>query len=93
MKIIKVVYNHDTEFIVDIVKKFSNIAILEFFTTDIYKHKKKITALQTAFGTSNFPLVIFEDENLVEVAAIWPESNPDWEKEIHNTLKRITQCS
>ena len=40
----------------------------------------------TRFGTKNVPLVVFENENLDEYAAIWSEQNPDWEKEISDKL-------
>ena len=38
------------------------------------------------YGTRNFPLLVFEDENLEEYGAIWSESKPDWEKEIIKKL-------
>ena len=38
------------------------------------------------FGTTNLPLIIFQDENLKDIFAIWSENNPDWEKEILNKL-------
>jgi hypothetical protein len=31
-------------------------------------------------------VIVFENENLEEYAAIWSESNPDWEKEINKEL-------
>ena len=38
-------------------------------------------------GTKNVPLIVFEDENLQEVSAIWSEQNPDWKSEILKNLK------
>ena len=45
--------------------------------------------MQTRFGSKNFPLLIFEDENLEEIAAIWSEEDPEWEAWIAHTLKLI----
>ena len=87
MKTIKVIYNDSTNFIIDIVDKFKNQAYIESYNFNIYKDKRKIRVLQEDYGTKNFPFLIFEDENLKGVAAIWSESNPDWEKEIHKILE------
>lgn len=87
MKTIKVLYNDSTNFIIDIVDKFKNQAYIESYNFNIYKDKRKIQVLQEDYGTKNFPFLIFEDENLKGVAAIWSESAPDWEKEIHKILE------
>lgn len=87
MKTVKVVYNDSTNFIINIVAKFKDQAYIELYNFDIYKEKGKVRVLQEDYGTKIFPFVVFEDENLKGVAAIWSESNPDWEKEIHKILE------
>mgnify|MGYP001063545291 CR=1 FL=1 len=86
MKIIKVVYDNSTDFILEIIESFKDIAIVEKINASNYKNLKTVRGIQTRFGTKNFPLIIFEDENLEEVAAIWSESNPDWKQKISTTL-------
>ena len=39
-------------------------------------------------GTSQVPLVVFENENLDEFAAIWSENNPNWLEEIQKILTK-----
>lgn len=89
MKIIKVVYNSDTAFIVDVVSEFSEIVIVELYDTNHHKEKKSARVLQTAYGSKNVPLVVLEDENQEGYAAIWSESNPNWREEIIKYLKYI----
>lgn len=84
--IIKTIHNNETSFIKDIVNKF-NILIKEFYNVEYLKDRKKAVPIQTRMGTKNYPLVVFYDENQVEIKAIWPESNPNWEKEIIKTLE------
>lgn len=86
MNVIKVLYNKDTVFIKDIVNKFKEGNILEFYNSDILKEAKKMRPIQTRFGTTKLPLIVFENENLEEVFAIWKESNPNWEESIKNYL-------
>ena len=86
MKIIKVLYNKETKFIRDIVDRLKSHHIVEYYDIDYYKDKKKSFEIMTRFGTKNVPLVVFENENLDEYAAIWSEQNPDWEKEISDKL-------
>jgi len=89
MKIIKVVYNNSTDFIVEIVNCFKKFGIIEFYNMDHFKDRKKGSPIQGRFGTKNLPLIVFADENLEEVDAIWPENSPDWKKEIINKLKHL----
>lgn len=89
MKVIKVLYNKSSNFIIDIVDSFEDVAIIEKIDADFHKNAKRVRGIQTSFGTKNFPLVIFEDENLIEVAAIWPEHNPDWKEKIQTTLDEL----
>lgn len=88
MKIIKIIYDDNTKFIVDIVKNIQeNIKIyVEEYNISDYRQKKKALPIMTRHGTSNVPLIVFENENLDEYAAIWVEANPNWEIEINNIL-------
>jgi hypothetical protein len=86
MKILKVVYDDDTKFILDIVHNLSTKVYIEEYTISDYRQKKKALPIMTRHGTSNVPLIVFEDENLKEIAAIWSESNPDWLVEINKIL-------
>lgn len=86
MKIIKVVYDDDTQFILDIVSKAPARHLREFYNTSIHKDKKKARLILERHGTKNLPLVVLENENLDEYAAIWSEQNPDWLNEINKFL-------
>jgi len=85
IKVIKIIYDKRSSFILDIVNKYN--LIIETFNADLHTQQRKIRPMQTRYGTKNLPLLIFEDENLKEIDAIWPESNPDWEKEINKKIK------
>ena len=89
MKVIKAVYNEESKFIVDIVEGFKDTCIIETFNMDHHQQAKKGRPILTRMGTSNLPVVVFEDENLEEVSAIWPEQEPSWEVWIAHTLKEI----
>lgn len=89
MKTIKAVYNEETAFILDIVKEFEDVAFVETFDRTFRREKKKAIELQTDYGTTNLPLVVFEDENLEGYACIWPENKPDWKKDIIKYLKYV----
>ena len=86
MKVIKVVYNNETKFIVDIVNAIKEKHLLELYNTDFHKDKKKAREILERHGTRNLPLVVFENENLEEYAAVWSEQNPNWRVEINNKL-------
>ena len=88
MKTIKVIYNNSTKEILDIVNEFQGKAYIELFNGDIYKEKGKVKVLQEDYGTKSFPFLVFEDENMLGVAAIWSESNPNWRKEINRILEK-----
>ena len=90
MKVIKVVYNEDTKFILDIVRSYDGPCITEEFNMNHIKDAKKARPILTRHGTKNVPLIVFEDENLEEVAAIWSEEYPDWDVWIAHTLKMIS---
>ena len=86
MKILKVIYDDDTKFILDIVRNLPFKVYLEEYTISDYRQKKKALPILTRHGTGNVPLVVFEDENLEEYAAVWSESNPDWFAAINTIL-------
>lgn len=87
MRIVKVVYDDESDYIMDIVLNISQIKYLEAYNISDYRQKKKALPIMTRNGTKNVPLVVFEDENLQEVSAIWSEQNPDWKTEI---IKKLT---
>jgi transcriptional antiterminator len=84
IKVLKVLYNNKTKFILDVVNKYN--LIIESFNAD--KQLKKVRPMQTRFGSTNLPLIIFEDENLNEIDAIWSESSPDWVAAINKKIKQ-----
>ena len=86
MKLIKVIYDNSTEFIVGIVKKITKEKLTEYYNIDDYKQKKKALPIMTRHGTKKVPLIVFADENLQEVSAIWSEQKPDWNLEILKQL-------
>ena len=87
MKFIKVIYNDDTSFILDVLPQVKGKFEAEFFNIDDYRQKKKALPIMTRHGTNKVPLLVFEDENIEEYAAIWSEQNPDWLKEINKKLE------
>jgi hypothetical protein len=91
MKTIKIVYNNDTKFILDIVKEFKSRAYIEPYNSNVSRLRGKIYKMQEAFGSRKFPLIIFEDENMEELSAIWSESNPDWKLEIEEMLNKLEE--
>ena len=86
MKIIKVIYNSESEFILGIVDTVPAKHIIEKYNMDFHKDKKKAREILERHGTKNLPLIVFENENLDEYAAIWSEQNPEWRVEINNKL-------
>lgn len=89
MRIVKVVYNKDTNFIVDIVEKFKNDCILEFYSINKRQDMKKARVIQEDMGTKKLPLIAIEDENFELVGGIYSESNPDWRSELILKLNLI----
>ena len=87
MKFTKVIYNNETEFILEIINKHVKQEFLELYNISYRKDRRKAKEILERHGTKNVPLIIFENENLEECDAIWSESKPDWEKEIINKLK------
>lgn len=83
MNTLKVLYNNKTKFIESIALEFNKSFYVELYNFDIYKSKSKIRKMQENFGSKNYPLIIIEDENLIEIDAIYSENNPDWKLEIY----------
>lgn len=86
MKILKVIYDNDSKDILNITRAIPVKLYIEEYNISNYKEKKKALPIMTRHGTKLVPLLVFEDENLIEYAAIWSEVNPDWEKEINKIL-------
>lgn len=88
MKVIKIIYDDNTTFILDIVEKVQeNFKLyIEKYNIDDFRQKKKALPIMTRHGTGNVPLIVFENENLDEYAAIWVESDTDWLIEINKIL-------
>ena len=86
MKIIKVIYDNNSKFILDIVRNLLIKVYLEEYNISNYKEHKKALPIMTRFGTKQVPLLVFEDENLHEYNAIWNERNPNWLNEINKIL-------
>lgn len=87
MKILKVAYNDDTKFILDIVQEFSDYCIVETYSLNNRKQMKTVRTIQEELGTKKLPVICFEDDNLEIIGGIWPENNPDWKKEIIKQMK------
>jgi len=88
VKVIKIIYDDNTTFILDIVEKVQeNFKLyIEKYNIDDFRQKKKALPIMTRHGTGNVPLIVFENENLDEYAAIWVESDTDWLIEINKIL-------
>lgn len=86
MKIIKIIYDNDSKYILDITNKIPIKVYKESYNISNYKEHKKALPIMTRFGTKNVPLIVFENENLEEFNAIWSERNPNWEVEINKIL-------
>ena len=87
MRFVKVIYDNNSNYIVEIIKEISNITLVEYYNIDVNQEKRKAIPIMVRHGTKNVPLIVFEDENLQEVSAIWSEQNPDWKSEILKNLK------
>lgn len=87
MRFVKVIYDNSSNYIVEIIKEISNVTLIEYYNIDVSREKRKAIPIMVRHGTKNVPLIVFEDENLQEVSAIWSEQNPDWKSEILKNLK------
>lgn len=87
MKILKVAYNNDTKFILDIVQQFSEYCIIETYNLNNRKQMKAVRTIQEDLGTKKLPVISFEDENYEIIGGIWSENNPDWKEEIIKQMK------
>lgn len=73
MRIIKVIYNKETEDVLDLLKDIKSI-IVEKYNYDHYKERKNAIPIMTRHGAKKFPFLVFENENLIEYSAYWSES-------------------
>ncbi len=89
MKILKIIYDNDSKFIIDIVKSIDKKFYLETYNISNYKERKKALPIMTRQGTKLVPLVVFENENLEEIDVIWSENAPDWKTEIIKKLDEL----
>ena len=86
MKVIKIIYDNETKFILDVPESLEEKVIIETYNISDYREKKNALPIMTRHGTTKVPLVVLENENLDEYAAVWSEENPDWVKEITKKL-------
>lgn len=83
MRVIKLVYNSETEHnVLSIIDKVKTPIFLETYNFDHYKQRKNAILLMTRHGAKKLPILIFEDENTVEYAAYWPESKKELTPEL-----------
>ena len=87
MKVVRVAYNKDTKFIIDIIEKFEEYFYLEKYNLNNRKESKIVRSIQTELGSKNLPLIAIQDENLDLIGAIWSENKPNWEEEIIKHIK------
>ena len=87
MKILKIIYDNETKFILDVPDTLEEKVVVEAYNISDYREKKKALPIMTRHGTTKVPLVVIENENLDEVAAVWSEENPDWREKIIEKLK------
>lgn len=90
MKILKVVYNNGCKSILNIIDgidKTKYSIFIEVYNISNRKDKKEAQGIMTRFGTKLLPLIVFEDENLIEYKAIWSERKPNWAEEINKILE------
>jgi len=83
-QLIKVVYDEDCKFILDIIETYD--IKKETYNLNHYKEKKLGIPILTRNGTRKVPLVTLIDETGEENKVIWSENNPDWKKELDNLL-------
>lgn len=86
MRVLKVVYDNKTSFIVDIVNSIKGNYLVDFYSLNKRKEIKYAKEIQTELGTTKLPLIAFLDENFELVDGIWSENNPDWKNEILNKI-------
>lgn len=88
MKVIKIIYDKNTSYINDIVDSVEHNVVIEKFNLDNHRQAREARQVMVRFGTTNLPLIVFEDENLIEYAGIWSEENPNWKQRINEILDK-----
>ena len=81
-QLIRVVYDEDCRFILDILDSIEFDIKVETYDFDHYKERKKALPIMTRNGTRNLPVIEFVDMNGEESEVIWSETNPNWKDEI-----------
>ena len=89
MKILIVIYDNETKYILDEIQDLDSKVLIEQYNISDYREKKKAFPIMTRYGTKNVPLVVIANENLDEIAAVWSERNPDWKVEINKLIKDV----
>ena len=75
MKVVKIVYDKASKYIIDLFDEFEDEIMLELYNYDS-KQKKDCIPILTKYGAREKPLIVFENE-MGEYAAHWAESNED----------------
>ena len=60
MKVVKIVYDKESRWIIELFDEFEDEIFLELFDYDHYKEKKKAIAVLTQYGARQKPLIVFE---------------------------------
>lgn len=90
MKTIKVYYSTYKKEILGVLEGLNQRAFVEVYNLNSRRDMAKVRKAMEDYGTKTLPLVVFEDENLDGVAAIWSEQKPaNWRDEIEKILKEI----
>ena len=86
-ELIKVVYDLNSNYILNILEKYKDMITIESYDLDYHKQRKKGISLLTHNGTKLTPLIIFYNKNGEDYKVLWSENNPNWEKEIDLELQ------
>ena len=76
MKTIKVIYNQESKWVLDLMSKIHDV-VIESYDRDHHKDKKKSILLMARYGAKLTPLLIFSDDEGVEYDAYWTESKKE----------------
>lgn len=82
MQAIRVVYDDNCRFILDILDSIEFGIRVETYDYNHFKERKKALPIMTRNGTRNLPVIEFVNDEGEESDVIWSETNPDWKEEI-----------
>ena len=82
MQAIRVVYDVNCRFILDILDSIEFGIRVETYDYNHFKERKKALPIMTRNGTRNLPVIEFVNDEGEESDVIWSETNPDWKEEI-----------